>query len=193
MRHVSWRSLLALTVCAGLLAAAGCTSPGPLESRRTMIGTLKASNAQLEHEKAQLAGQVAELEANNRRLEDRVAQEEAANGELTARLDDARNLLGRQGLDPESHPSVEARTRAPRTTPAARSPRRGRKAPFAQIPGDVNASPRPENDEAESFDEAPAPRTSSNDDTYDLQSQRGGFRRWMPIANGVSEPTPRVR
>jgi hypothetical protein len=157
-----------------------------------MIGTLKASNAQLEHEKAQLAGQVAELEASNRRLEDRVAQEETANGELTSRLDDARNLLSRQGLDTGGEEPA-APARRPKTTPAARTPRKGRKAPFAQIPGDVTPAPRSDSEEEGSFDEAPAPRTSSADEVYDLQSQRSAFRRWMPIANGVSESTPRVR
>jgi hypothetical protein len=157
-----------------------------------MVGTLKASNAQLEHEKAQLAAQVAELEASNRRLEDRMAQTEAANGELTARLDDARNLLGRRGLDVGGEDSGSP-ARRPKTTPAARSPRKGRKAPFVQIPGDVNTAPRPETEDEDSFDEAPAPRTSSVDDISDLPGRRISFRRWMPIANGISEPTPRVR
>jgi hypothetical protein len=150
-----------------------------------MIGTLKASNAQLEHEKSQLAGQVAELQTENRRLENRLAEEEVTNGELHARLDNARNLISRQGLDSSQADSLEAAApRAPRTTPAGRTPRKGRKTPFAQIPGELNAVPHP--DDEREFDSNDEPRTRRSNQDFGPQTRLDRPRRWLPIANGVS-------
>lgn len=178
------------------LVAPGCASPGPFESHRTTVGTLKASNAQLEHEKAKLAGQVAELQAETRRMEDRLAQEEETNGTLQARLDDARNLISRQGLDttplqPDS--SVQARQpRRPRTSPAGGN-RKSRPAPFAEIPGELNAVPHPDRDESQdSFDDA-APRSSQVEPGTPLSSRTSRNRRWLPIATGISDSSPKIR
>ena len=44
---------------------------------------------------------VAKLQKENRSMEDRLVQEQIDNGDLTARLDDARNLLSDRGIDPD--------------------------------------------------------------------------------------------
>src|SRR4051794_17308499 len=79
----------------------GCAAQGPLLSRQTTLGTLKTSVSRLEYENEQLKRELAEAKTENQRISRRLDQEEAANGELTARLDDARNLISRQGADPE--------------------------------------------------------------------------------------------
>src|SRR5881628_2443438 len=96
-------------IAATLLGISGCAQSGSVLSQRTSVGTLKTGVSQLEFQNQQLRREVANLKADNRRIEDQLVQEESVNGELSARLDDARDLLGRRGVasqetgsDPES-------------------------------------------------------------------------------------------
>ena len=61
------------------------------------VGQLKTSLSHLEYENAPVEATVAKLEQENRSMEDRLVQEQIDNGDLTARLDDARNLLRDRG------------------------------------------------------------------------------------------------
>src|SRR3954454_20966409 len=80
-----------------VLAPIGCAQPGPFSSRQTMVGGLKASVSQLEFENEKLRKEVGELKADNSRLDNQLVQEREANGEIAARLDDAKDLIRRQG------------------------------------------------------------------------------------------------
>src|SRR4051794_40032149 len=80
--------------------ATGCSSQtGSTFPRRTSFGTLKTSLSHLEFENEQLRKEVAKLKTDTREIEDRLVQEESDNGDLKARLDDARHLLGQKGYD----------------------------------------------------------------------------------------------
>jgi hypothetical protein len=180
-----WKTAnLALIGSIGLVA--GCAGNGPLTSRQTTIGTLKTSNAHLEHEKSTLEREVAELKTENRRLEDRLVQEEDANGELLARLNDAQTAMRRQGIDGE--PPARAADE-PRTTPASRSPRK-RKAPFAQIHGEIKAVPHPET-ESSSGDLDFTPSPPAVPPGFEPQGSLDRSLQWLPVANGASEPKVR--
>ena len=63
------------------------------------MGQLKTSLSHLEYENEQLKKTTAKLQRENRSMEDRLVQEQMENGDLTARLDDARNLLRDRGID----------------------------------------------------------------------------------------------
>jgi hypothetical protein len=150
---------------------------------------------------------VAKLQRENRAMEDRLAQEEIDNGELTARLDDARNLLRDRGLDLEDRVRSrrgELRESSPdgsgvRTLPAGQPARRRRKPPFAQIPGQVDVpsdrelgpdpGPRAAPDAAA---EAEQSSLRLNAD-LDHHSFYNGPLRWMPIAGGSTDRTSQVR
>src|SRR5262249_8313992 len=128
----------------GLLATTslllGCTSPGPIGSRYTTIGTLKTSLSHLEFENQQLRSKVTSLASETGDVERRLGQKEALNGDLSARLDDARNVRAQHGYDwgPSSSSGVTSRDdSSSRTLPAGRSNRTPRKPPFARIPGRV--------------------------------------------------------
>ncbi|MBX6316147.1 MAG: hypothetical protein IRY99_25035 [Isosphaeraceae bacterium] len=185
--------LLALAPLLGGLAT-GCTQPGPLTARRTTIGALKASVSLLESEKEQLRREVTDLKAENQRLGQRLAQSESANDELATRLDNARELLRRQGggeslLGRSTETDPEFRLEPmPRTTPAGRNPKKGRKTPFAQIPGEI-AIPDPNFQ-----DEGSDPRDERSDrDDFGPQSRLDAASPWLPVARGVSRSSPRVR
>ena len=89
------------TLATCLIAASalpiGCAQSGPLASRQTTMGSLKASVSQLEFDNEGLKKQIADLKTDNRRLANEVDQEQEANGEVTAQLDDARALIRKQG------------------------------------------------------------------------------------------------
>ena len=168
------RRRLWLIACLSATAAGCAQSSGSLLSRGTNVGTLKTSLSHMEYENQQLRKEVASLKAEARQTEDRLVQEESANGELSARLDDARALLKRKGLDggemadssvPDPGPE------RPRTTlPAGRSTRKPRKPPFAQVPGRVDPLPP-----AEGGDEA-GPQSRLEDPAV-----------WLPVARGTTE------
>jgi hypothetical protein len=157
----------------------GCAGTAPLLSSGTGVGTLKTSLSHLEFENQQLKREVASLKSENRKIEDRLVQEEAANGELTARLDDARNLLGQRGLRPSDEGNGSS---AGRTLPAGRSNREPRRPPFARIPGRIDAVP-PANEE----DMPVEPRER---DLFGPQSRLEKREPWLPVAIGASEASP---
>ncbi len=179
--------------------AAGCAQPGPFGARQTMVGSLKTSVSHLESEKYELQKQVAELKSENRRLEDELVQSEANNGDLAARLDDARNLIRRQGYDTMglSPPSTsDPGTGSARSTPASRP--RGRRMPFAQIPGEIRPLPEsslePDDPESNGFGEDSSLFPSGSRDPYGLQGRRSDLgARWLPVARGLGSTSGRVR
>jgi outer membrane murein-binding lipoprotein Lpp len=203
------------------LAIAGCASgPGPLTQRRTTVGTLKASVARLEAENEQFRTRLTESDKERGRLREQLSQERDATGELTARLDDARALLARQGIDDTpARPRQTARP-APaqeeddeptaRTVPAGNR-RAPRDAPFARIGG----APRAVEDDPDATridgesDPEPEPTGRVNEDDLPVSLPRSRSTRvesgrdpapaadadsplrWMPITTGAAEPTPR--
>src|SRR3954454_2960926 len=132
------------------LAPSGCAESGPFTSRQTMVGSLKASVSQLEFENDKLRKEVGELKAENSRLDNQLVQEREANGEITARLDDAKNLLRRQGGDMQALgipsktfeddeiPPPAAHPPAPQATETRQPPR-----PQAQEPPNPPRRPDP--------------------------------------------------
>ena len=83
----------------GLCSGAGCSGQSSFLTGGPTVGQLKTSLSHLEYENEQLKKTTAKLERENRSMEDRLVQEQMENGELTARLDDARNLLRERGID----------------------------------------------------------------------------------------------
>jgi hypothetical protein len=171
-------------------ALAGCAQPGPLFPQRTGVGSLKASVSHLEFENQQLRRKVAGLQKDNREIENRLVDEESVNGDLHARLDDARSLLGQRDPGASASASDPGPGAPGKTLPTGRSSRTGRKPPFAQIPGRIDAAP-PAAEESDSLDDAPnagsgwrgdlGPQSSVNDPTV-----------WLPIAR-TGEPNPAPR
>jgi outer membrane murein-binding lipoprotein Lpp len=179
---MSFSAKKAISLAIGSLTlVAGCAAPGPIAARRTTVGSLKASVAQLEHERDVLKNEVAELKTENRRVTEQVAQQEETNGELHTRLDNARNLLRKQGLDSTEFASpADSDSDRPTTT---RTRGRSRRTPAAQIP-----SP---NSYQDLDDEAPleddgASRSSASFENWNTQSHVSPSQRWLPIANGVT-------
>jgi outer membrane murein-binding lipoprotein Lpp len=175
-----------------LVVVAGCAETGPVFSRGTTVGSLKASVSQLEYENQQLRRKTASLEKENRQIENRLVQEESVNGELTARLDDARSLLGQRGGSAAAT-DVDPGPGGPgKTLPASRSSRKGRKAPFAQIPGRIDTVP-PGGDESVPAIEAPSPTDSGWRGDPGPQSRRDDPTAWLPVARGSTESSPARR
>ena len=180
----------------------GCAAQGPMLSRQTTLGTLKTSVSRLEYENEQLKRELAEEKSENRRISLRLDQEEAANGELTARLDDARNLISRQGAEPEglagsarSLPAAGPNDPRPAPAPAGRRPH---KPPFAQIRGRIEVPPPPDDEPADdpAADDRGAFRVPLRRD--DLGPPPGRLNRpapspWLPVARGLGSPTSGVR
>jgi hypothetical protein len=176
----------------GLLAAAsllcGCTQTGPITSRYTTIGTLKTSLSHLEYENQQLRTKVAGLESENRGIENRLVQEEALNGDLSARLDDARDVMARQGYNWSNPGGGTGRDDSnARTLPAGRANRTPRRPPFARIPGRPE-SPPPADGYDDDFNRSTLPST----DAFGPQSLHDDGQ-WLPIARGTTAPGTRVR
>ncbi len=174
-----------------LLTLTGCTQSGGLRAPGTGVGSLKTSVSHLEYENQQLRREVATLKDDNRRIENRLVQEETANGDLSARLDDARSLLTRRGLDGDTSETLDPGPAAPRRTlPAGRSNRKPRKTPFAQIPGRVDVLPPAD-------DSATAPGWSRpTDPPSDDPGPTSSLDRpavWLPVARGTIEPMPSRR
>ncbi len=159
----------------------GCAQSGPLLTQGTTVGSLKTSVSHLEYENQQLKREVATLKAENRDVEGRLVQEESANGELTARLDDARNLLRGRGVA-ESGPEVDA---PPKTLPAGQSSRKKRKPPFARIPGRLDPLPALDDDS-----DSPSTRDPEADGP---QSRLDRNNAWLPVVGGLLDPAPSRR
>ena len=201
MVMIQGRIRLAVAVAAGLLGSAalgalpGCTQPGPIASRRNTVGALKASVSQLEYANDNLKKQVADLKAEKTRVANDLDDEAVRNGELSARLDDAKTALRRQGggssvasLDPGGSPSSSAKaSRAAatagdddipsprRSSSSVRPSKSARKPPTTQIPrieSAADADPGAlELPPAEKFDPGP-------------QASRAADDRWLPVARG---------
>jgi hypothetical protein len=173
------------------------------------MGQMKTGLAHLEYENAQMKRDVAKLRRENRQLEDRLVQEEQASGELTARLDDARNLLRERGLEPDertaagrdgSRSDLEASGRA-RTLPAGQSSRKRRKAPVARIPGHFSPAVPDHDEEGTLGPPQDTPNAAAGADQTGLRLDEGddhhtsytGPMRWAPIAGRASDAASRVR
>lgn len=192
---------------AGLAAAAGCSGQSSFLAGPTR-GQMKASLAHLEYENSQVKRDLAKLRRENRDMEDRLVQQEQDNGELTVRLDDARNLLRDRGGESAEHaladrePSEEPG--GPRAIPAGQSSRKRRRQPFARIPGQfAPATPEsePADDEQALGPLQPAATPSNGSDSSKLRieddaethtSYNGPLRR-SPVAVSPGNPTSRVR
>ncbi len=199
---------MAVIAGAGLMASAGCSGQSSFLAGPTR-GQMKASLAHLEYENSQIKRDLAKLRRENREMEDRLVQQEQDNGELTARLDDARNLLRDRGLEPsdramaEREPSSDETSR-PRTIPAGRSSRKGRRQPFARIPGQFAPAPadrEPADDEQSLGPPQPAsnpddPADSSRlhfDDQAEAHTSYNAPLRWSPVAVSPGSTSSRVR
>ena len=148
---------------------------------------MKISLSHLQYENEQLKTEVARLKEESRSMEDRLVQEQIHNGDLTARLDDARNILRDRGVDTETR--VGTRTKGkkgadpdgemaqPRTLPAGRTTRKPRKPPSASIPGDLDDLPTA-SDESE-------PQTG----TISFKSS-GSTSRWPKFPDDPSRSAP---
>ncbi|WP_165072514.1 hypothetical protein [Paludisphaera rhizosphaerae] len=177
----------------GLLAVAllaGCSGRGTYITGGPSQGQLKSSLSHLEYENDQLKTQVARLKEENRTFEERLVQEQLHNGEITAKLDNARNLL-RDGGNPDS--DLDAPLAGARTLPAGRSSSTRRKAPAAQI------SQVKESDEIPPIRIDDAPRGSRSSSTRSKtarpQDDSLGFNeddlRWTPIARDDKSAAPK--
>ena len=168
-----------------VLMLPGCAGRQDLLGGGTSTGQMKASLSHLQFENEQLKTEVAKLKEENRSMDDRLVQEQMHNGDLTARLDDARNLLRDRGIDSETRLGAGRSKRTadpdeeisqPRTLPAGRTSKKPRKPPAASIPGDLDdlptASDRGEAGGTISFkdNDAPPQRHAFSDD-------RAGLRR----------------
>jgi hypothetical protein len=204
-------AVLALPLVAGLTMLSGCSGRSSFLSGGPTMGQLKTSVAHLEFENAQMKRDLAKLQRDNRTMEDRLVQEEQDNGELTARLDDARNLLRERGLDPVERADAgrggsrdfDDGARGARTLPAGQSSRKRRKPPVARIPGQFSPDlPASEQDDEGSLgppQAAPSAATGADptglrfNDDLDHQTYYNGPLRWTPIAGRPSDRASQVR
>ena len=169
----------ALGLAALCLAPVGCAGPGPIASRQTMVGSLKASVSQLEFQNEKLKKEVGELKADNSRIDNLLVQEREANGEVTARLDDAKDLIRRggnaQAMGTSASPLDDDNIPPPVTVPRARRTRSSRSSPTVTIP-----APSSNRDDDLSYD--PPPRRRARDLGPDDREQDD---RWLPVARGL--------
>jgi hypothetical protein len=195
--------------CAGLCSGAGCAGQSGFLTGGPTVGQLKTSLSHLEYENEQLKKTTAKLERENRSMEDRLVQEQLETGELTARLDDARNLLRDRGIDADvrvgSHRGGEAlgassseRERAEPSDFSDGSRSRRRKTPFAQISGGDSVAPidvgKPDED-----DQSERPRTRNRrsgrrpEDNSDRQSYHQAPQSWLPVADSSDDSILQIR
>jgi hypothetical protein len=169
---------------------------------------MKVSLSHLQFENEQLKTEVVKLKNENRSLDERLVQEQIHNGDLTARLDDARNMLRDRGVDSDTR--LGSRTRgtrggdvdeeiaSPRTRPAGQTTRKPRKPPAASIRGDLDDLPK-----ASETDEAPAgtisfrannarPRRKVFPDDPPLSVEDDQLH-WQPVASGPAPSAPARR
>ncbi len=177
----SWKIAFLSAVAPVLL---GCAQSGSMFGGRTKVGTLKTSVSHLEYQNEQMRKEIALLKSENRQIEDQMAQVEAHNGGLTARLDDARNVIRRSGDEPQDAPS--------KTLPAGRSSRTRRKPPFARIPGRIDPLPPGETADDLSVDPFHTP-SSRKPDEFGPQGRLEDRDRWLPIARGTADIPSQVR
>ncbi len=189
-----------------LLMITGCAGRESILTGGPTAGQMKTSLSHLQYENEQLKTEVARLKEESRSMEDRLVQEQIHNGDLTARLDDARNILRDRGLDTETR--VGARTKGkrntdpedeiaqPRTLPAGRTSKKPRKPPAASIPGDLDlptASDEPEPQTGTISFKAPGStsrRSAFSEDSTRSVSEDDDLR-WQPVANAADPQAPR--
>ncbi len=202
--------LLASLAVIGPSLFSGCAGRPTFIAGGPTVGQLKTSVSHLEYENAQMKRDLAKLRRENREVEDRLVQQEQDNGDLTARLDDARNLLRERGLDDDlrsasrsgrSHDDLED---GARTIPAGRDNRPRRKPPVARIPGQMTPA-APLRDEEEGTGTLGPPQTAPGseedsdqvglrlDDDLDHHSSYRGPLRWSPRSPGSVDPALRIR
>jgi hypothetical protein len=154
-----------------------------------MLGSLKASVSQLEFENEKLRKEVGELKADNARLDNKLAQESDVNGELAARLDDAKDLLRRQGgnaqaLGAPSKNFEDDGIPPPVTVPQGQRIKSRRKPPTTQIP-------RVEADEPDRSTGDDVSYTPSTRRPRDLGPEDRDDDRWLPVARGLPSAVTR--
>jgi hypothetical protein len=203
------RAIVALAVFA-LSGLAGCSGQGTFLNGGPTVGQLKTGLSHLEFENQQLKSSVSKLERENRTIEDRLVQEQIDNGELTARLDDARNLLREGGIDTdlrlgsrrEDDRTGESVSRRSGTQARLRtdgsSAKSRRKPPFAEIPAPYTA---PQSNEPQgASDEVPrtgrAVRRGTGDNGHqdlDHHANSSSGLEWLPVASGSTDSSTMVR
>jgi hypothetical protein len=150
-----------------------------------MNGSLKASVSQLEFENEKLRKEVGELKAENTKLDSELAREQTLNGEITARLDDAKDLIRRQGGNAQSlglsSNNYEDDVPPPVITPKSRPMKSGRKPPAAQIGQPQQTDPNPFG----SSNDGLGYQSPSNKPSRDLGTDNDQDDRWLPVARGM--------
>jgi hypothetical protein len=170
--------LCVISGCAGTGTGGSGTGSGSLFAPSASVNSLKTSLSHLEYENRQLKNNIAKLDSENREIESELVQEKAANGDLSARLDDARNLLSQRGTEANNLDPPPSRT-----LPAGQSSKKRRKPPFAQIPGRID--PIPEDTMGDqSSNAAPA------GDAVASSSPSGRAYPWFPVAEVSGDPAP---
>ena len=177
----SWK-IAFLTAAASLLH--GCAQSGPMFGGRTKVGTLKTSVSHLEYQNEQMRKEIAQLKSENRQIEDQMVQVEAHNGELTAQLDNARNVSRGNGDEPQDAP--------PKTLPAGRSSRTRRKPPFARIPGRIDPIPAVDPAGEPPVDPFDSPSSRPSEE-FGPQGRLEDRDRWLPVARGTANVPSEVR
>ena len=197
-------------ICTVLSVSAGCSGQSNFLTGGPTVGQLKTSLSHLEYENEQLKKRTAKLEQESRSMEDRLVQEQINNGDLTARLDDARNLLRDRGVEPdvrlgsrrrgdEDDSSADDASAGARTMPTGRAARQRRKPPFAQIAGPGNELPSSEDDGSSATQsrkrrDVPTNRASRRtDDDLDHHSFHNGSLQWLPVADATGDLGTQVR
>jgi hypothetical protein len=174
------------------------------------VGQLKTSLSHLEYENEQLKIKTAKLEKESRSIENRLVQEQIDNGELTARLDDARNLLRDRGVNPDvklgsrrhgdgDETFAEDEGPRARTLPTGRATRPRRKPPFAQISGKVDDVPPIQESKGSTAgsrkrrDAGTSRSGRLEDDGLDHQSFQASPFKWLPVAGANDDSTIQIR
>ncbi len=176
-------------------ALVGCSGRGTYITGGPSSSQLKSSLSRLEFENDELKTQIARLKEENRQFEDRLVQEQLHNGEITARLDDMRNMMRDRGYD---DPDADAPLARPRTLPAGRSSPARRKPPAAQISRSeeideippIRIEDAPRSDRPSSSSSSRRARPSPTDEDLGLGEKD---MRWTPIAQGAALDVPPKR
>ncbi|MDG3003643.1 hypothetical protein [Paludisphaera mucosa] len=190
-------ALVGLILAAGTLT--GCSGRGTYITGGPSSGQLKASVSHLEFENDQLKTQVARLKEENRAFEDRLVQEQLHNGEITAKLDNVRNVLRDQGYSGDADVDLDAPLGRARTLPAGRTTPPKRRAPAAQISKASDSEEIPpiriddnHRDTRSSTSSGRSRSSKATTDPDDAVGMREDDLRWTPIARGGDAPaTPK--
>ncbi len=199
-------------LCTILSTSAGCSGQSTFLTGGPTVGQLKTSLSHLEYENEQLKKRTAKLEQENRSMENRLVQEQINNGDLTARLDDARNLLRDRGVEPDVKLGSRRRgddndVSADDEPPPAQDPCRpaGQSGRAAKLRSPrylrVRAMPHrkvmttaaPHRRSRKSRDAKTDRSRRRNDDDLDHHSFQNGPLRWLPVADANDDSTIQIR